>query len=583
MATVTGLTADRMLAIEAESIVDGDVVGDNLILTRHDGTQINAGSVRGPQGDQGPVGSMLAVLAAQKVSDFGIANQIRAGRQLGPADFANIGVSAPLGLWNLGDLTDVSGNGRALSNKGATPFTSGVNGVANTAAQFSGSTGQALYIADAGAGDPFRIRGGTIGCWFKTAKRGTDQYMFSKWKAAGNAASWGLVVSSGNQFLFAVSADGVNAGLVPSVSDVADNKWHFGVVTIDGVECRIYVDSILENVVACGFPSLAGAPLNIGGASADGATATASPFYGRVDEAFVTTDVLSEDQIRNLYCARITHTLGVTPTRVSLNVRRRKRGAALVAADFPTQPLRLYNFSAGSFGDEGSNGVVLTNNGGVGVASGVDGSAGNAVTFTGGQSASSTDAALPAALAARSLGCWFKTITSAGSPSLIGWGAGGTSTCGADIAISSTGAIVASSGTDQITGPYVVDGLWHHAVEVEDNAAADGVKRKLYVDGKLVGGSLTMNAITLGGANRFRLGIYPDNTLPYVGQIDAAFVCDYALTPDQIIALFTKSSQALAPSPKNPGDHVEAMSATDLLAIFDTLEAQHTIDLGVAA
>ena len=33
MATVTGLTADRMLAIEAASVVDGDVVGDNLILT----------------------------------------------------------------------------------------------------------------------------------------------------------------------------------------------------------------------------------------------------------------------------------------------------------------------------------------------------------------------------------------------------------------------------------------------------------------------------------------------------------------------------------------------------------------------
>ena len=56
MATVTGLTAERMLAIEAASVVDGDVVGDNLILTQHGGTQINAGNVRGPQGAPGPVG-----------------------------------------------------------------------------------------------------------------------------------------------------------------------------------------------------------------------------------------------------------------------------------------------------------------------------------------------------------------------------------------------------------------------------------------------------------------------------------------------------------------------------------------------
>lgn len=50
MATVTSLTADRMLAIEAASVVDGAVVGDNLILEKHDGTTINAGNVRGPVG-----------------------------------------------------------------------------------------------------------------------------------------------------------------------------------------------------------------------------------------------------------------------------------------------------------------------------------------------------------------------------------------------------------------------------------------------------------------------------------------------------------------------------------------------------
>lgn len=58
MATVTVLTAARMLAIEAASVVDGDIVGDNLILTKHDGSTINAGSVRGPQGIQGPAGDV---------------------------------------------------------------------------------------------------------------------------------------------------------------------------------------------------------------------------------------------------------------------------------------------------------------------------------------------------------------------------------------------------------------------------------------------------------------------------------------------------------------------------------------------
>lgn len=56
MATVTGFTAERMQVIENESIIDGDIVGDDLILIRRDLTTINAGNVRGPQGIQGPVG-----------------------------------------------------------------------------------------------------------------------------------------------------------------------------------------------------------------------------------------------------------------------------------------------------------------------------------------------------------------------------------------------------------------------------------------------------------------------------------------------------------------------------------------------
>jgi microcystin-dependent protein len=56
MATVTGLTAARMLEIEAGSVVDGEVVSGNLILTKHDGTTIDAGPVLGPAGPVGPVG-----------------------------------------------------------------------------------------------------------------------------------------------------------------------------------------------------------------------------------------------------------------------------------------------------------------------------------------------------------------------------------------------------------------------------------------------------------------------------------------------------------------------------------------------
>lgn len=58
MGSVTGFTAERMQAIENQAVVDGAVVGDDLVLTRHDGNLINAGSVRGAPGPPGPPGGL---------------------------------------------------------------------------------------------------------------------------------------------------------------------------------------------------------------------------------------------------------------------------------------------------------------------------------------------------------------------------------------------------------------------------------------------------------------------------------------------------------------------------------------------
>jgi hypothetical protein len=583
MTTVTGLTAERMLAIEAESIVDGDISGNDLILTRKDGVQINAGNVRGPAGPTGPIGSDLSVLAAATVLDVGQLNQIRAGRQLAAVDFTNLGLSVPIGLWNLSDLTDASGNGRALSNKGAVPFASGINGLGATAARFAGNVAQAFYIADTGAADPFRIKLGSMGCWFKTSKRGATQTLMGKWNASGATYSYILYVATGTNTLvfdFGLSGPGV-AGPVGS-TDVADDRWHFAVATFDGTVARIYADGVLENQVLTNgtlFPT--NVPFNIGAAAADAATAAQLPFFGRIDEAFITADVLTEDQIRNLYCAKITHALGVRPTRASVSVIRRRRGAALVAGDFPVQPLRLHNFSAGSLGDAGSQNIGLTNNGVAVSVAGADGTKDNAFSFAGAQSLSGSDAGLPAALTARSFGCWLKSSLVAGFPVAMGWGTAGSAET--EILLSN-GVISIVNGADQVNGPFAADGQWHHIVVVEDNAAVDGVKRKLYMDGRVVATSLVMNPITLAGANRFRIGARPDDAgTRWTGQIDAAFVTDQALTAEQIMALYDKSAQALPQSPKNSGDHVEALRSTDILAAFDTLQSNSQIDLGVAA
>ena len=193
----------------------------------------------------GSAGTALPIL------DVGVLGQIRAGRQLTAADFTNLGLSAPLGLWNLSDLTDASGNGRALTNKGAVPFGPGINGVASSAAVFAGSTGQALYISDTGASDPFRIRTGSWGCWFRTAKRGTPECLITKRGGAAGTFGWEMAISGGTNALGGwASVDGTALGSLNGVSDVSDDRWHFGMWSFDGTTIRLYVDGVLEGAVA---------------------------------------------------------------------------------------------------------------------------------------------------------------------------------------------------------------------------------------------------------------------------------------------------------------------------------------------
>jgi hypothetical protein len=575
-----------MLAIEAASVVDGDVVGNNLILTKHDGSQINAGNVRGPQGPQGPTGQDLPLLAAVPVLDVGVINQIRAGRQLTAQDFTNIGLSAPIGLWNLSDLVDASGNGRNLVNKGAVPFDIGINGVAATAAKFSGAATQVLYIADTGVADPFRIKTGSWGCWVRTAKRTGSQYCLAK--ASGPAGQYAYFISlSGPSAQTQVSGDGSATGSITGTSDIADDRWHFIVVTYDGGIVRLYVDCNLEGIMAyAGAIFSSSGPLNIGGYGGDAGNnvQAASSVFGRVDEAFVTGDVLTDDQIRNLYCAKIPHTLGVVPNRVTLNVHRRRKGATPTSPDFGTAPQRMYTFSAGSLADTGTQNVALVNNGGAPAIGGADGTPGNAFLFTGGQFLNATDAGLPAALNPRSYGCWFKSVgpTPGSNQTIMCWG---TYTANeARLLMTNGGLLQSNSGGDGMGDRDVADGLWHFAVVTEENAPFDGVKRKLYLDGRVVASSLVLNSITLAGATMFRIGLNGGSSGSlFSGAVDSAFVCDFVLPLETIVKLYAKGAQDLGVSPKNVGDHVERMDANNVYAIFDSIESQNTVDLAVPA
>lgn len=62
MVSVTGYTAEHTDEVFNESIVSGSIDGDDLILTTRGGDDINAGNVRGPQGDVGDPGPSAVVV-----------------------------------------------------------------------------------------------------------------------------------------------------------------------------------------------------------------------------------------------------------------------------------------------------------------------------------------------------------------------------------------------------------------------------------------------------------------------------------------------------------------------------------------
>lgn len=135
MATVTGLTAARMAEIEAASVVDGEVVGNDLILTTHGGIPINAGNVRGPTG---PAGTSVTIQGS-------VANAAALPTGLGPSDAGKGWITNDNGhlhVWSGTAFTDV---GEIRGPAGAT----GSTGATGPGVAAGGTAGQILSKVDA--------------------------------------------------------------------------------------------------------------------------------------------------------------------------------------------------------------------------------------------------------------------------------------------------------------------------------------------------------------------------------------------------------------------------------------------------
>lgn len=514
----------------------------------------------------------------------GIAGQTAAGHDLTVADFTNLGLSQPAGLFNLASTTNL-GTGSALTNKNAIAFTgTGIEGVANTAGLFTGSTTKGLYIADTGASDPFRIRTGSWGCWFKTSAP-TNPLIY-KYSAA--ARSYSISINSSgilNSDINFSTGNGLSLTCYGS-QIVTDDLWHHGVATWDGSVLSVYLDGKLEGRRSVtgsvgGLLQAAANPVNIGSWGMDASNNAGAGFNGLIDEAFITADVLSEDQIRILYAAKLNHGLPTTPKTATTAIRRYRMGASLTTSDFSASPRRLYNFVNGGLTDSGLDNATLTNNNSAAVTSCADGTASGAYHFASASSQylSATDTGLPSGTNNSTMGCWFKSNTGAAQHLLTY----GTSVNRRTLYIASTGQLSTYDGGINLASPQSVaaGADWHFAAYVIDTTANDGYKQKLYLDGKLISSSTTqVVSTTLAGAAGFKIGSHPNGSQEFLnGSVDSVFVTDYAMTAEELFKIYSKGSQSLGVSVKNAGDHIERIDATSAYVIADNIGPQNQIDI----
>jgi hypothetical protein len=313
-----------------------------------------------------------------------------------------------------------------------------------------------------------------------------------------------------------------------------------------------------------------------------------------VDEAFVHPEVLDLEQVRFLKAATVPHGLSVEPSLATIKVKRQRRGGPFATTDFPTPPRRLYNFTNTNITDQGVDGVTLTPVGTVTSVDGIDGQSNGAKSFPG-TTGNGYSVAAPAAFAstatAKSVGCWFQTGGSnpAGNQMTVLSLGGGTASDWRPLYIQNNGVPAMWDGTavgadGGLAGNVasVWDGMPHLWVVVLDSNEPAGLKRKVYLDTMLVGVDTSFPAISIG-TGLFWIGQLSNGTEMYKGLLDGIFVCDYALTPEQIASLFAVGSRQMAATVLDPGGLIEGMDDTNLYMLANRIDPQHLLDIRVAA
>lgn len=274
------------------------------------------GTVASKKHDNGPVAvnPVVYTLPKQAVSSVGTSGQIVAGHVLTSDSFRSGIATSELSFFNLSSTPNDGYGSRNLTNNNTTPFTgTNILGASNAAAALTAASSHNFSSTDAFF-NPGNGKSWAVGGWFAA----TD------WTPAATMALVTNIPSASDRvFEIALLTDGSfifnatntaaswDVGIVVANPGFTDGSWHHFVFKYEfsTTTLKAYIDGVfVGSAPIANIRSATSTMFRVGAER----TTPQDYFTGKIEDVFFVNNILlSDEEIRKLYAAKISHNANV--------------------------------------------------------------------------------------------------------------------------------------------------------------------------------------------------------------------------------------------------------------------------------
>jgi concanavalin A-like lectin/glucanase superfamily protein len=266
----------------------------------------DGGPGTGQGGTTGIAGRGMAGTIGTGVGGRGMAGSFgTAGTRGGPP------MSGTLGRWSFDDCntfrTNLFDNSGQRNDAFRSVSAMCAAGISNQGVALADKQEDIIYVPDQPS---FTfVNGVTVAAWFNHTAISQTRTLFRK-RDDSNSSAFALVLNN-QKYEWVVNLGGTKAASVVSPKKAKIGEWTHVAASYDGNTLRLYVDGIL--VVAKGLTGAATSLVPAAGPFLMGNDGSKRLMAGRIDEALLVGNALSDQEIRALTCIRRQPTIVGTP------------------------------------------------------------------------------------------------------------------------------------------------------------------------------------------------------------------------------------------------------------------------------